>query len=47
MFLELATAGKAQSLVTGDRDLLAVAGQTKFSILTLDEFIATFPNVKP
>ena len=47
MFLELATAGKAQSLVTGDRDLLAVAGQTKFSILTLDAFIAALPNVKP
>lgn len=41
MFLHLAVAGKAKMLVTGDRDLLAVAGQTKFTILTLDAFIAT------
>jgi putative PIN family toxin of toxin-antitoxin system len=46
MFLELATAGKAHSLVTGDRDLLAVAGQTKFSILTLDVFLATLPSAQ-
>ncbi len=46
MFLELATTGKAQSLVTGDRDLLAVAGQTKFSILMLDAFVATLPRAQ-
>ena len=40
MFLELATVGKAKLLVTGDRDLLALAGQTKFSILALDVFLA-------
>ena len=40
MFLHLAVAGKADMLVTGDRDLLALAGQTKFTILTLDAFTA-------
>jgi uncharacterized protein len=40
MFLHFATAGKAKALVTGDRDLLALAGQTKFEILTLDVFLA-------
>lgn len=40
MFLHLATAGKAKALVTGDRDLLALAGKTKFEILTLDAFLA-------
>ena len=39
MFLELAVVGKAKVLVTGDRDLLALAGQTKFSILALDTFL--------
>jgi uncharacterized protein len=41
MFLHLAAAGKAKALVTGDRDLLALAGQTKFEIVTLDAFLAT------
>ena len=44
MFLELAVVGKAKVLVTGDRDLLALAGQTKFSILALDIFLATIVN---
>ena len=44
MFLELATVGKAKTLVTGDRDLLALAGQTKFTILALDIFLATIVN---
>ena len=43
MFLELATVGKAKALVTGDRDLLALAGQTKFSILTLEAFLSALP----
>ena len=43
MFLELATVGKAKVLVTGDRDLLALAGQTQFSILTLDAFLSALP----
>ena len=41
MFLHLTVVGKAKMLVTGDRDLLALAGQTKFTILTLDAFVAT------
>ena len=41
IFLHLATAGKAKVLVTGNRDLLALAGQSKLSILTLDAFVAT------
>ena len=44
MFLELAVVGKAKVLVTGDRDLLALAGQTNFSIHTLDTFLATIVN---
>ena len=44
MFLELAVVGKAKVLVTGDHDLLALAGQTKFSIHTLDTFLATIVN---
>lgn len=44
MFLELATVGKAKILVTGDRDLLALAGQTNFSTLALDAFLATIVN---
>ena len=43
MFLELATVGKAKVLVTGDRDLLALAGQTQFQILTLDAFLSALP----
>ena len=44
MFLELAVVGKAKVLVTGDRDLLALAGQTNFAIHTLDTFLATIVN---
>ena len=42
MFLHLATAGKANAIVTGDRDLLALAGQTNFRIVTLAEFFAAY-----
>ena len=38
-FLELAAAGRAHVLVTGDRDLLALAGMTKFAIVTPAEFL--------
>ena len=41
MFLHLTVAGKAKMLVTGDRDPLALSGQTKFTILKLDAFVAT------
>jgi putative PIN family toxin of toxin-antitoxin system len=34
LFLDLAESGKADLLVTGDRDLLALAGQTRFVIET-------------
>jgi uncharacterized protein len=40
-FLRLAKAGKASAIVTGDKDLLALAGQTSFAILTLDVFFNT------
>ena len=42
MFLELAVVGKAKALVTGDRDLLAIIGQTQFQILALGAFLRTF-----
>ncbi len=34
IFLRAAAAGEADALVTGDADLLALAGQTRFAILT-------------
>jgi putative PIN family toxin of toxin-antitoxin system len=37
-FLDLAQSGKADILVTGDRDLLALSGQTPFSIMTPENF---------
>ena len=37
-FLDLAQSGKADWLVTGDKDLLALAGQTVFSIETPEGF---------
>jgi putative PIN family toxin of toxin-antitoxin system len=40
IFLELAEAGKAHWLVTGDRDLLALQGQVKCRIATVAEFVA-------
>lgn len=39
-FMELATAGKADMLVTGDRDLLALAGKVPFSICNVVELEA-------
>ena len=36
MFLQLAYAARADALVTGDADLLAVAGKSKVAILTPD-----------
>jgi putative PIN family toxin of toxin-antitoxin system len=38
-FLELAAAGRASSLVTGDRDLLALRGKTAFAIVSVAEFL--------
>ncbi|MEO5560335.1 MAG: putative toxin-antitoxin system toxin component, PIN family [Dokdonella sp.] len=39
IFLELAAAGRARLLVSGDRDLLALAGQTAFGIVTPADFL--------
>jgi len=36
--LDLAHSGKADLLISGDRDLLALAGQTKFLIETPEEY---------
>lgn len=46
-FLELAVAGKANALVTGDRDLLAVRGETRFSIVTPVDFEAFLRDERP
>jgi len=39
-FLQLAIAGKADYLVTGDRDLLALAGEFSCPIVTADQFLS-------
>lgn len=41
VFLHLAAAGKAKALVSGDGDLLALAGKAQFNILTLEAFLYT------
>jgi len=43
-FLHLAAAGHADALVTGDADLLALAGQTPWRILTLAELLDHLPS---
>lgn len=40
-FLHLAVVGKADVLVTGDKDLLALVGQTRFAILPPAAFLDT------
>jgi len=40
-FLQLAVAGKADYLVSGDQDLLSIEGQFICPILTADQFIKT------
>lgn len=40
-FLQLAAAGKAYALVTGDRDLLSLAGVFVLPILSAEEFLQT------
>jgi putative PIN family toxin of toxin-antitoxin system len=42
-FLQLAMAGKAKTLVSGDGDLLALAGKTKFAIITPAQFLHNLP----
>lgn len=41
-FLQLAVAGKADVLVTGDKDLLALAGALTCPILSANQFLSTF-----
>jgi putative PIN family toxin of toxin-antitoxin system len=43
-FLQLAVAGKANMLVSGDNDLLALAGKTKFAIITPAQFLHNLPT---
>lgn len=40
-FLQLAMAGKAEYLVTGDQDLLSLSGQLACPIITADQFLKT------
>jgi uncharacterized protein len=40
-FLQLAVVGKADCLVTGDQDWLALAGQFVCPIITADQFMKT------
>lgn len=40
-FLQLAAAGKADALVTGDRDLLSLAGVFVLPILSAEQFLQT------
>ena len=42
MFIELAAAGKADFLVTGDKDLLVLAPGFRRRIVTADAFLASF-----
>jgi uncharacterized protein len=41
-FLQLALAGGADALVTGDRDLLTLAGALACPILSADQFLSSF-----
>lgn len=40
-FLHLAVAGQAQALITGDKDLLALAGQVSFAITPCEAWLAS------
>jgi putative PIN family toxin of toxin-antitoxin system len=42
-FLELAAAGRAEYLVTGDKDLLDLSGRFSYSIVTADRFLTLLP----
>lgn len=46
-FLDLARSGKADVLVTGDEDLLALAGQTAFCIETPQAYWLRMSGGKP
>lgn len=43
-FLLLAAAGKADALVSGDQDLLALAGQLPYPVVTAEAFLQTLPS---
>jgi len=43
-FLELALAGKADTMITGDRDLLALASDFPVPIVSPDQWLATLPS---
>jgi uncharacterized protein len=43
-FLQLAVAGKAYYLVTGDKDLLDIRGKLACPIVTLDAFLTALPS---
>ena len=43
-FLELAVAGKADALVTGDLDLLSLSGSLACPILSADQFLSTLDS---
>ena len=45
MFIELAAVGKADFLVTGDKDLLALAPELGPQIVTADAFLASLRPV--
>jgi len=46
IFLELALAGGAEVLVSGDRDLLALAGKTPFAIESVTSWLARFDALR-
>jgi putative PIN family toxin of toxin-antitoxin system len=41
-FMELALVGKADALVSGDKDLLSLAGKLACPILSAEQFLSTF-----
>lgn len=43
-FLQLAVAGKADALVSGDRDVLSMAGRMPCAVLSPAEFVRTLPE---
>jgi hypothetical protein len=46
-FLQLAVAGKAEYLVSGDQDLLSLNGLFACTIITADQFMKTLNNDYP
>lgn len=46
-FLQLALSGKADALVTGDGDLLALAGEFSRPILAAEQFMQNIPPLVP